>query len=74
MEGFAFKQQLRLGGIDSGVYASTTLNETLSLVDDYLVINYDTQFESDDLIDMKEKQREHIKPQFSESTEHMRDV
>jgi hypothetical protein len=42
MEGFAFKQQLRLGGINSGVYASTTLNETLSLIDDYLVINYDT--------------------------------
>jgi hypothetical protein len=42
MEGFAFKQQLRLGGIDSGVYASSTLNETLSLVEDYLVINYDT--------------------------------
>ena len=46
----------------------------MSLVDDYLVINYDTQFESDDLIDMKDKQREHIKPQFSENTEHMRDV
>lgn len=46
----------------------------MSLVDDHLHIVYDTEFESDDLIDMDDKMREHIKPQFSEQTEHMRDV
>ena len=50
------------------------LNETMSLVDDHLVIYYQTEFTSDDLMDLSENMRNYVVPKFSENTEHMRDL
>jgi hypothetical protein len=63
-----------MGGINSGVIAHSMLNETMTLQDDHLMIIYDTEFESKDLLDLSKKLRDQIQPVFSDNTEHMRDI
>ena len=60
MKSFAFEKNIYFGQF-SGVKAKSSLSETMSLQDDYLVIQFLTEFESQDLIDVNEHFRE-LKP------------
>ena len=69
MASFAFKKKLVLGST-----AHSSLSETMQLVDDHVVISFDTDFDGGpDLTEVKQKTR-HTKTKFSDSNEAMRDL
>lgn len=68
MSSFAFKQRLPLG-----TTAHSSLSETMQLVDDHIVISFDTEIEGPDMAELTQKVR-HIQPKFSDDNKLMRDL
>ena len=68
MSSFAFKKEIWFGST-----AHSSLSEVMSLEEDYLVIQFMTDFEGSELHQVKADKRQ-IEPEFSNNLTHMRDI